>query len=189
MEGKMIIVSAPSGAGKTSIVRYLLEQETSLSFSISATSRPKRAGETDRKDYYFLSSEDFKKKIEEGDFLEWQEVYPNQFYGTFKSEVERIWTLGNHVVFDIDVLGGIEMKRLFGGRALSIFIKPPDIETLIERLKSRGTEDVESFTQRIAKVEFELSFEDQFDEVVVNDDLPTAQKEVVKLVRQFTINN
>jgi guanylate kinase len=185
MDGKLIIISAPSGAGKTSIVKHLLDQNFPLAFSVSATSRPKRTNETDKKDYYFLTVEDFKKKIESGAFLEWQEVYPNQFYGTLKSEVERIWRTGHHVIFDVDVLGGLNIKKQFGERALSIFIKPPTIECLKERLASRGTENSHSLKQRMEKAEYELSFENHFDKIVINENLPDAQQEVLRLMKDF----
>lgn len=187
MPGKLIIISAPSGAGKTSIVKYLLQQNLPLAFSISATSRPKRENEIDKKDYYFLSEEEFKQKIEENAFLEWEEVYPNRFYGTLKSEVERIWSIGKHVVFDIDVLGGLNIEKQFGEKALSIFIKPPTHQDLIDRLTARGTECEETLKERLSKADFELSFENQFDKVVINDDLLEAQQEVTALVKEFIL--
>ena len=182
---KLIIISAPSGAGKTSIVKYLLQQDLKLAFSISVTSRPMRPGEVDKKDYYFYSVEEFKSKLEAGEFLEWQEVYVNQFYGTLKSEIERIWATGHHVLFDVDVLGGINIKKYYGDQALSIFIKPPSPEVLAQRLAGRGTETPESLAKRIAKADYELTFENQFDKVVVNDDLQVAQQETVKLIQDF----
>lgn len=185
MDGKLIIISAPSGAGKTSIVKHLLDQDFPLAFSVSATSRPKRTSETDKKDYYFLTVEDFKKKIDSGAFLEWQEVYPNQFYGTLKSEVDRIWESGHHVIFDVDVLGGLNIKKQFGDRALAIFIKPPTIDCLKKRLASRGTENADSLKQRMEKAEYELSFEKLFDKIVVNENLADAQQEVMHLMKEF----
>jgi len=185
MNGKLIIISAPSGAGKTSIVKHLLDQNFPLAFSVSATSRPKRTNETDKIDYYFLSVEDFKKKIDSEEFLEWQEVYPNQFYGTLKSEVERIWKTGHHVIFDVDVLGGLNIKKQFGERALAIFIKPPTLESLKERLASRGTENYHSLKQRMEKAEYELSFENRFDKIVINENLADAQQEVMRLMKDF----
>lgn len=185
MKGKLIILSAPSGAGKTSIVRHLLGQGLPLCFSISATSRSKRDNERHEKDYYFLSADEFKKKIEEDQFLEWEEVYPGQFYGTLKSEVEKIRSEGCHVVFDIDVSGGITIKNQFGKDALSIFIKPPSVRCLEQRLSDRGTESEESMKKRISKAEYELSFENRFDKVVVNDNLAEAQQEVADLVKSF----
>ncbi len=185
MDGKLIIISAPSGAGKTSIVKHLLDQDFPLAFSVSATSRPKRTNETDKKDYYFLTVEDFKKKIDSRAFLEWQEVYPNQFYGTLKSEVDRIWKSGYHVIFDVDVLGGLNIKKQFGDRALAIFIKPPTIDCLKKRLASRGTENADSLKQRMEKAEYELSFEKFFDKIVVNENLADAQQEVMHLMKEF----
>lgn len=185
MKGKLVIVSAPSGAGKTSIVKHLLQQQPLLEFSISATSRAVRGQEQNGKDYYFLSVEDFKQKIAADEFLEWQEVYPNQFYGTLKSEVERIWNAGGHVIFDVDVVGGLNIKKLYGDRALSVFIKPPTMEALKERLHGRGTETLESITKRLNKAEFELSFAPKFDLVIVNDILEEAQQEAVDKIGAF----
>lgn len=188
MSGKLIIVSAPSGAGKTSIVKHLLKEQPNLAFSISATSRAKREGERDGKDYYFLTIDDFKRKLDNDEFLEWQEVYHNQFYGTLKSEIERIWNEGKHVIFDVDVLGGLNLKKIFGDKALAVFIQPPTIEALKERLCGRGTEDEASLKKRLDKAEYELSFADQFDTVIVNDILKTAQEEAVTKVNTFLKN-
>lgn len=185
MKGKVIIVSAPSGAGKTSIVRHLLEQVPSLKFSISATTRPKRDYEIDGKDYYFLTPEQFKERLANDEFLEWQEVYADQFYGSLKSEVERIWSNGQAVIFDVDVLGGLNIKKFYGDEALSVFIEPPTMEELENRLKNRGTENDASLKKRLAKAEYELSFARQFDRIVLNDDLKTAQQEMIDLVRDF----
>lgn len=185
MQGKVIIVSAPSGAGKTSIVRHLLEQVPDLKFSISATTRPKRDYEIDGKDYYFLTPEQFKERLANDEFLEWQEVYADQFYGSLKSEVERIWSNGQAVIFDVDVLGGLNIKNFYGDEALSVFIEPPTMEELANRLKKRGTETEESLKKRIDKAEYELSFAPQFDKIVLNDDLATAQQEMIDLVRDF----
>lgn len=185
MQGKVIIVSAPSGAGKTSIVRHLLEQVPELKFSISATTRPKRDYEIDGKDYYFLTPEQFKERLANDEFLEWQEVYADQFYGSLKSEVERIWSNGQTVIFDVDVLGGLNIKKFYGDEALSVFIEPPTIEELMNRLKKRGTETEESLKKRLDKAEYELSFAPQFDKIVLNDDLATAQQEMIDLVRDF----
>lgn len=185
MSGKLIIVSAPSGAGKTSIVKHLLKEQPNLAFSISATSRAKREGERDGKDYYFLTIDDFKRKLDNDEFLEWQEVYHNQFYGTLKSEIERIWNEGKHVIFDVDVLGGLNLKKIFGDKALAVFIQPPTIEALKERLCGRGTEDEASLKKRLDKAEYELSFADQFDTVIVNDILKTAQEEAVEKINAF----
>lgn len=185
MQGKVIIVSAPSGAGKTSIVRHLLEQVPELKFSISATTRPKRDYEIDGKDYYFLTPEQFKERLANDEFLEWQEVYADQFYGSLKSEVERIWSNGQTVIFDVDVLGGLNIKKFYGDEALSVFIEPPTLEELMKRLKKRGTETEESLKKRLDKAEYELSFAPQFDRIVLNDDLATAQQEMINLVRDF----
>lgn len=185
MKGKVIIVSAPSGAGKTSIVRHLLEQVPSLKFSISATTRPKRDYEIDGKDYYFLTPEQFKERLANDEFLEWQEVYADQFYGSLKSEVERIWSNGQAVIFDVDVLGGLNIKKFYGDEALSVFIEPPTMEELENRLKNRGTETDASLKKRLAKAEYELSFARQFDKIVLNDDLKTAQQEMIDLVQDF----
>ncbi|MBO7586311.1 MAG: guanylate kinase [Bacteroidales bacterium] len=185
MQGKVIIVSAPSGAGKTSIVRHLLEQVPDLKFSISATTRPKRDYEIDGKDYYFLTPEQFKERLANDEFLEWQEVYADQFYGSLKSEVERIWSNGQAVIFDVDVLGGLNIKKFYGDEALSVFIEPPTMEELENRLKNRGTETDASLKKRLAKAEYELSFARQFDKIVLNDDLKTAQQEMIDLVRDF----
>ncbi|MDL2327016.1 guanylate kinase [Bacteroidales bacterium OttesenSCG-928-A14] len=185
MDGKLIILSAPSGAGKTTIVKYLLAQGLPIAFSISATNRLPRDKEKEGVDYYFLSTNDFRDRVENGDFLEWEEVYPGRYYGTLKSEVERIWATGKHVVFDIDVLGGLNIKRQFGNQALAIFITPPNVECLRSRLQTRGTEDEASLNERIAKAEFELSFENQFDVAVVNDCLEEAREKVVDIVKDF----
>lgn len=185
MKGKVIIVSAPSGAGKTSIVRHLLEQVPDLKFSISATTRPKRDYEIDGKDYYFLTPEQFKERLANDEFLEWQEVYADQFYGSLKSEVERIWSNGQAVIFDVDVLGGLNIKKFYGDEALSVFIEPPTMDELENRLKNRGTENDASLKKRLAKAEYELSFARQFDKIVLNDDLKTAQQEMIDLVRDF----
>ncbi|MBQ6070148.1 MAG: guanylate kinase [Bacteroidales bacterium] len=185
MQGKVIIVSAPSGAGKTSIVRHLLQAVPKLQFSISATTRAKRDYETDGKDYYFITSDEFKKRLDNDEFLEWQEVYENQYYGSLKSEVERIWQNGQTVIFDVDVLGGLNIKKFFGGQALAIFIEPPSIEELANRLRNRGTESPESFQKRLDKAEYELSFSPQFDKIILNDVLEQAQQETIQLVKDF----
>lgn len=185
MSGKVIVVSAPSGAGKTSIVRHILDYLPELSFSTSATTRAMRDGEVDGKDYHFMSVDDFKKEISNDNFLEWEEVYDNQFYGTLKSEIERIWNEGKTVIFDVDVKGGLNIKNYFGDNALSIFIEPPTIEELERRLRNRGTENSESLKKRVQKAEYELSFAPKFDKVVLNDDLDKARQEVIDAVRCF----
>jgi guanylate kinase len=184
-KGKLIIFSAPSGAGKTTIVRHLLKAGLSLEFSISAASRQKRPGEVDKKDYYFLSVDEFKNKINEDAFLEWEEVYKDHFYGTLKSEVERIRNKGNHVIFDVDVVGGLNIKKYFGIEALAIFVMPPHIDELENRLRGRSTEKEESIQKRLDKAEHELSFASKFDYQLVNDDLDTAKDEAVKTVLGF----
>ncbi len=185
---KVIIFSAPSGAGKTTLVRYLLAQGLPLKFSISACSRAPRANEQDGKDYYFLTPTNFKEKIEADAFLEWEEVYEGMFYGTLKSELERIWSTGKQVVFDVDVAGGINIKKHFGEQALSIFISPPSIEILKNRLEARGTETTCSLQKRLEKVEIEIAQQDAFDTTIVNDDLDTACLELIKIVSDF-LNN
>jgi guanylate kinase len=174
MTNKTIIVSAPSGAGKTTIVKMLLENIPQLAFSVSACSRAKREGETHGKDYYFISADDFRRKIERGEFVEWQEVYPGSYYGTLKSELERIWADKKIPIFDVDVLGGQNLKKYFGDDALAIFISPPSLKILEERLRNRGTETEESIRKRIGKAEYEMTFASNFDKVIVNDDLENA---------------
>ena len=184
--GKLIVFSAPSGSGKTTIVRYLLAQEElNLEFSVSATSRAKRGDEIDTKDYYFLSIDDFKQHIKADEFLEWEEVYRDNFYGTFKKEVERIWALGKHVIFDIDVSGGLRIKRKFPEQTLAIFVKPPSIDELKIRLKKRQTETQDKINMRVAKASAELATAPLFDCIIENDVLKTAQKEAYTTVSQF----
>lgn len=183
--GKIIIFSAPSGAGKTTIVQYLLTRGLNLEFSISATSRAPRGQEKDGKDYYFLSADEFQKKIEAGDFIEWEEVYSGTYYGSLKSEVDRITRSGNHIVFDVDVVGGLDIKQLFQDRALAMFIQPPSIEELEKRLKGRGTDTPEKIKIRLEKAAKELTYARQFDVVIVNDDLTKAQQEAEKTILHF----
>jgi len=189
MEGKLFIFSAPSGAGKTSIVKALLAQMPQLEFSVSATSRTMRPGETDGVDYYFLSADTFRQKIENNEFLEWEEVYNGSYYGTLYSEVQRIWDKGHHVVFDVDVAGGINIKKKFGEKALSVFVMPPSVDELERRLVNRKTETPESLQKRLSKARYELSFASEFDKVVVNDQLPQAIEEARKLVDDFFENS
>tara|TARA_B100000795_G_C22731908_1_gene411702 strand:+ start:388 stop:966 length:579 start_codon:yes stop_codon:yes gene_type:complete len=185
-KGKLIVFSAPSGSGKTTIVRHLLHQERfDLEFSISATSREARGKEIDGEDYYFISADEFKKKIKSDDFLEWEEVYINNFYGTLKTEVDRIWASGKHVIFDIDVAGGLRIKKKFPNQTLAVFIKPPDINELLIRLKQRGEESSEKIAMRVAKAPTEMATAPQFDTVILNDDLPTALMEAEDLVNNF----
>ncbi len=169
--GKAIIFSAPSGAGKTTIVRSLLNKELPLSFSISACSRNRRYNEIDGKDYHFLTVNEFKKKINDGAFVEWEEVYENNFYGTLSSEIERIWNDKKHVVFDVDVVGGLNLKKHFGNNALAIFIQPPSMDVLIERLRNRATESEESLNKRIYKAKHEMTYSPSFDSIIINDQL------------------
>lgn len=186
MAGKLIILSGPSGAGKSTIVKHLHSiKDFSLEFSISATSRDIRDGETEGKDYYFFSIDEFKSKIEDKQFLEWEEVYPKQFYGTLKSEINRIAQAGNNGIFDVDVVGGSNIKRMNKDIALSIFIKPPSIEVLAERLENRKTESKESIEKRLKKTKFELTYARRFDHVIVNDKLEDAIQEAETLVREF----
>lgn len=182
---KLLIFSAPSGSGKTTIVKHLLNTFNSLSFSISATSRKRREGEVDGVNYYFLTPDEFRKKIENHEFVEWEEVYPNQYYGTLKSELERIWAAKKHVIFDVDVIGGMNIKKMYPERALAVFVKPPSVEELEQRLINRHTEDRENLRRRIEKAEQELKFHDQFDLILINDDLEQAKKEAVEIVKKF----
>ena len=186
MKGKLIIFSAPSGAGKTTIVRHLLDKDLNLEFSVSATSRAPRPNEINGKDYYFLTENEFKQKIDNNEFLEWEEVYKGVFYGSLKSEVERIRNLGKNVIFDVDVVGGLNIKKFYGYEALAIFVQPPSIEELRKRLISRSTETEEKIQMRIAKAEHELSFASQFDKLVTNNDLEQACREAENLIREFT---
>jgi len=185
MSGKLIIFSAPSGAGKSTIVHHILGCGFNLEFSVSATSRAPRGNEVHGVDYYYLTPEEFRSKIRKNEFLEYEEVYPDSFYGTLRSEVERITGQGKNVVFDIDVLGGINIKKQYDEQALALFVAPPSIEVLHQRLISRGTDTPEMIAKRIGKAEYELSFAPQFDKVVVNDDLEEAKKEAEKLIREF----
>lgn len=184
--GKLIVFSAPSGSGKTTIVQHLLKQkELNLEFSISATSREARGNEVDGKDYYFLSLADFKKKIKNDEFLEWEEVYRDNFYGTLKSEIERIWSHGKHVIFDIDVVGGLDIKNIYPERTLAVFVKPPSIEELKIRLKKRKTETPDKINMRVAKASIELATAPQFDFIIENNNLEVALKESYDLVASY----
>tara|TARA_B110000444_G_C18731008_1_gene543309 strand:+ start:485 stop:1066 length:582 start_codon:yes stop_codon:yes gene_type:complete len=184
-QGKAVIISAPSGAGKTTLVNKLLEANLSLLFSISACSRAPRDGEEDKKDYYFLSIEEFKEKINAQDFVEWEEVYKGNLYGTLKKEIERIWKEKKHVVFDVDVVGGISLKEYFKGNSISIFIKPPSMEVLSERLKKRNADDRKAIKNRIEKSFEEMKSIDKFDKIIVNDELSISTKKIIKIVEKF----
>lgn len=186
MNGKLIIFSAPSGSGKTTIVKHLLAGNTHLGFSISACTRDRRGRtEENGKDYYFLTPEEFKQKIDNDEFVEWEEVYIGAFYGTLKAEIQRLWDNGKHVLFDVDVQGGLKLKEYYGDKALAVFVKVPDEETLRQRLIGRGSETEESLSKRLFKVHFEMSFQDRFDVVLVNGDLETSLQKAQQLVDDF----
>lgn len=185
MAGKLIIFSAPSGSGKSTIINYLMRQGLNLSFSISATSRPPRGTERDGVEYFFLSPEEFKSRIANGEFLEYEEVYKDRFYGTLKSQVEKQLAAGDNVVFDVDVKGGCRIKEMYGDRALSMFIQPPSIEALRQRLEGRGTDSPEVIADRLARAAYELTFAPKFDTVVINDDLEKAEAEAFAKLKAF----
>ena len=182
---KLLIFTAPSGAGKTTIVTHLLEKYDELAFSVSAATRKKRDYETDGEDYYFISPEEFREKIATDAFVEWEEVYENQFYGTLKSEVERLWANNKNIIFDIDVQGALSIKKAYPNESLAVFVKPPSPEILFERLRGRKTETEKSLKRRIAKAAEELGYENKFDKVLVNDDLETALREAEEIVEAF----
>jgi guanylate kinase len=188
-KGKVIIFSAPSGSGKTTLVQWMLGQGLNLDFSVSATSRPPRKAEIHGKDYFFLTPSEFRQKISEKAFLEWEEVYTDKYYGTLKSEVEHTISKGRHVILDIDVKGGINVKKIYGNRALSVFIQPPGIDVLQRRLEFRGTDSPEIIRERLEKATWELTFAPQFDVVIINDDLDTAKKECLEQVLAFIADN
>lgn len=187
MKGKLIIVSAPSGSGKSTIVRWLMEQhpELKLYFSVSCTSRQPRGTEQDGVDYFFLQPDEFRQKIAKGEFLEYEEVYTDRFYGTLKAQVERQREAGQNVVFDVDVKGGVNIKKYYGDEAMSLFIQPPSVEELRRRLEGRATDTPEAIQQRLDKAEYELTFAPKFDHIVVNDDLETAKQEALRLLKDF----
>jgi len=186
MAGKALIFSAPSGSGKTTLVHYLLEHNASLGFSVSASTRDRRGRtELEGKDYYFLTPEEFKKRIDQNEFVEWEEVYSGNFYGTLKSEIDRIWKEGKDVIFDVDVKGGINLKKYFGDKALAVFVKVPSLEVLEQRLRKRSTESDDSLSQRLYKAKFEWEFQDKFDVVLVNEDLSHSCAEAQRLYDNF----
>lgn len=184
-QGKLIIFSAPSGSGKSTIINYILQQKLHLAFSISATSRPPRGEEKHGVEYFFLSPEEFKARIAKGEFLEYEEVYPDRFYGTLKAQVEAQLSKGENIIFDVDVVGGCNIKSYYGERALSIFVQPPSIEELRKRLIGRGTDSPEVIEDRVNKAAYELSFAPRFDKVIINEDLATAQAEALKTLQDF----
>ncbi|MDR0414229.1 MAG: guanylate kinase [Prevotellaceae bacterium] len=185
MSGKIIIFSAPSGSGKTTIVQRLLTQMPELEFSISATSRAPRAGEVNGRDYYFMPPDEFDARVKNDEFIEWEEVYPGKRYGTLKSEPERIWSGGRHVLFDVDVHGGLSLKKIFGHKSLLVFIMPPSVEELRSRLVKRNTDDPEVIDERVAKATHELSFAAKFDKTIINDTLELAIAEAERVIREF----
>ena len=184
-KGKCIIFSAPSGAGKTTIVHYLLKESLGLEFSVSACSREPRKNEINGKDYYFLGLEGFKDQIDKEAFIEWEEVYTNNFYGTLKSEIERIWANGKSVIFDVDVIGGLNLKRIFGEQALSVFVKPPSYEVLEKRLRNRSTETEDKIQQRMKKANEEFAYAPEFDIILINDNLDEACNKAKEMVSEF----
>ena len=185
MKGKLFIFSAPSGSGKSTIVQHLMKQGLGLEFSISATSREPREGEKDGREYHFISPEEFRSKIRQNAFIEWEEVYPNQFYGTLYSEVEHIWKRGKHAIFDIDVVGGLNLKKEFGESACAIFIQTPSREVLEQRLRARGTDDEDSLQRRLGKALFEMEHAAEFDHILINDSLEPALAEAEIIVKDF----
>jgi guanylate kinase len=190
MAGKAIIFCAPSGSGKTTIVKHLLKNNSDLGFSISASTRDKRGRtEQDGKDYHFLTPDEFKEKIVHNEFIEWEEVYEGNYYGTLKSEIERIWDEGRNVIFDVDVKGGLNLKKYFGDKALAIFVKVPSMEILEQRLHGRGTETPESLSRRLFKAKFEMSFQDEFDIVLINEDLNKSLAEAQRLYDEFKMKS
>lgn len=183
--GKLIIFSAPSGSGKSTIINYLLECNLDLAFSISATSRAPRGNEQNGVEYYFLTPDEFRAKIANNEFIEFEEVYKDNFYGTLKNEVERIREMGQNVVFDVDVVGGVNIKNIFGKEALSMFIMPPSVEELRKRLIGRNTDSAETIEKRLAKAEYEIGFADKFDKIVINNNLETAKAEALTIIKEF----
>lgn len=185
MEGKLVIISAPSGAGKTTIVKHLLKSNLNLAFSVSATTRPPRVGESDGEDYYFLSVDEFRRRIRDNEFVEWQEVYHDHLYGTLKSEIDRIWKMGMDVIFDVDAKGGINLKKIFGTQSASLFIMPPSVAELETRLVTRGKDSPEKIRMRVEKAEAEMKLANEFDFVVINGELDKAVSETLSIVSSF----
>jgi len=185
MQGKLIIISAPSGAGKTTILKHLLKQGLNLEFSVSACSREKRINEINGKDYFFITADEFKQKIINNEFLEWEEVYKDHFYGTLKSEVERMTSEGKNVIFDVDVIGGINIKKNYVKESLAIFIMPPSIEELKKRLINRSTDSIENINKRVAKAKKEIEFADKFDKIIINDNLEITLNEITQVIKNF----
>ena len=185
MEGKLFIFSAPSGSGKSTIVQHLMKLNLDLAFSISATSRKSRNSEVDGREYHFISPELFQEKIDNNAFLEWEEVYPGQYYGTLRSEVNRIWNRGEHAIFDIDVVGGLNLKKEYGEKACAIFVQPPSLEVLEQRLRSRDTDDEKALEKRLGKAKYEMQFAPRFDHILVNESLDHALAKAENLVRNF----
>jgi guanylate kinase len=186
MEGKLVVFSAPSGSGKTTIVKHLLAQNSQLGFSISACTRNKRGRtEVDGKDYYFFSKEEFEDKIDKNEFVEWEQVYSGAYYGTLKSEIERLWAAGKHILFDVDVKGGLKLKEYFKEKALAVFVKVPSLKVLEERLQARQTETDAGLQTRLAKAEYEMSFETEFDQILVNENLEQTLQKATEMVNEF----
>jgi len=187
MQGKLLLFCGPSGSGKTTIVHHLLKKDSRLAFSVSATTRPIRANEKDGVDYHFLTVDEFVRKIRNDEFVEWEEVYPDRFYGTLKTEIERIWTKGQIAVFDVDVEGGLKIKEIFGEQLLSVFVMPPSVDELRRRLHTRNSETAESYMARIDKAEMELTYAFHFDKNVINDTLEHALEEAERIVNEFLV--
>ena len=185
MKGKLVILSAPSGSGKSTIIQHILGKNLPLEFSVSATSRPPRGNEKNGVEYYFLSPNEFKQKINENCFIEYEEVYPDRFYGTLKSEIEKKLDAGKNIILDVDVAGGLNIKKMYGNNALLIFIQPPSIKELQRRLESRGTDSPEVIADRISKASFELSLASEYDAIVINDQLEKAEKETINIINNF----
>ncbi len=189
MAEKLVIISAPSGAGKTTIVRHLLGSGLNLAFSVSATTRQPRGNEEDGKDYFFLPVDEFRELIARDAFVEWEEVYKDLFYGTLRSEIEKIWSRGQDVIFDVDVKGGLNLKKIFGKKSIALFIMPPDITELRKRLRIRATDSPGKISMRVAKAHEELKMANQFDEIIINENLEKAEQDAVRIISAFLANN